>query len=115
MHKNALVTMTMVGVSILHVVWGFYFVHCLELGVQGVGIATMISYVLSFIIITIFCLVISEFKESFFFITKESINEGKREFLKIAIPSITMIVLEWGALEALSLIASIINIDAIGA
>ena len=65
--------------------------------------------------ITVFCKVISELKSSFFFITPESINEGKREFLKIAIPNAAMLCLEWGGLEILALIASVISLDATSA
>lgn len=65
--------------------------------------------------ITVFCKVISEFKPSFFFITGESITEGKREFFKIALPNAAMLVLEWGGLEVLALIASVISVDATSA
>jgi multidrug resistance protein, MATE family len=80
-----------------------------------VGIATMISYSFNFIMITVICKTIKELKKSFFFITKESIQEGISDFLKIGVPSAAMLCLEWGGLEILALIASAISVDATGA
>ena len=65
--------------------------------------------------ITVICSSIKELKKSFFFITKESIQEGISEFLKIGVPSAAMLCLEWGGLEILALIASAISVDATGA
>ncbi len=75
----------------------------------------MISYSFNFIMITVICKTIKELKKSFFFITKESIQEGISEFLKIGVPSAAMLCLEWGGLEILALIASAISVDATGA
>lgn len=75
----------------------------------------MISYSFNFLMITVLCKSIKELKKSFFLITKESINEGISEFLKIGVPSAAMLCLEWGGLEILALIASAISVDATGA
>ncbi len=75
----------------------------------------MISYSFNFLMITILCRSIKELKKSFFLITKESIQEGISEYLKIGIPSAFMLCLEWGGLEILTLIASAISVDATGA
>jgi MATE family multidrug resistance protein len=85
------------------------------MGVQGVGIATMISYSFNFVMITAMCMSIKELKKSFFLITKESMSEGITEYLKIGIPNAAMLCLEWGGLEVLALIASAISVDATGA
>lgn len=115
LHMTAVVTMTMVTTSILHIFWCFYLVTYLQMDVKGIGIATMISYTFNFVMVTALCLSIKELKKSFFFITKESIQEGISEYLKIAIPNAAMVCLDWGSVEILALIASVISVDATGA
>ena len=107
--------MTMTITSGLHVFWCFYLVVYLNLGVKGVGIATMISYSQNLIMITVFCKVIQEFKASFFFPTRESLSSGMSEYLAIALPNVAMLVLEWGGLEILTLVATMISVDATSA
>ncbi|TNV80526.1 hypothetical protein FGO68_gene15533 [Halteria grandinella] len=114
-HKNTFVTMTMTITSVLHIFWCYYLVVYLNMGVKGVGIATMISYSQNCTVITIICKMLPDIKESFFLITRESIFEGWDEYMKIALPNTALIILEWGALEILALIASLINVDATSA
>ena len=83
--------------------------------VAGIGLATMISYTFNFIVVTALCLSMKELKKSFFWITKESIEDGIAEYLKIGIPNSAMLCLDWGSLEILALVASRIGVDATGA
>ena len=115
MHLSAVVTSTMVTTSLLHIFWCYLFVVRWELDVEGVGIATMISYCLNFFAITILCWSMNSLKSSYFMITSESIKEGIMEYLKIGIPNAAMLCLEWGGMEVLALLASLINVDATGA
>jgi len=87
----------------------------LDLDVAGIGIATMISYTWNFVVITIICKFNKSLKESFFWITSESIREGVLDYLKISVPSLIILLLEWGAFEVLALTASAISVDATGA
>ena len=105
----------MVSTSVLHIFWSWLLVSYLDMDVIGVGLATMISYTWNFIMLTIICSLLKGLKESFFFITKESIKEGIREYLVIGIPSAGMLCLEWGGFEVLALVASAISVDAIAA
>jgi len=75
----------------------------------------MIAYIFNFVMITVLCINIKELRKSFFWFTKESIQEGISEYLKIGIPSAAMLCLEWGGLEVLALVASGISVDATGA
>ena len=112
---SAMVTITMVTTSVLHIFWNYFFVIQWKMGVEGVGIATMISYSTNFLVITVLCSSIKELQQSFFMITSESVNEGLSEYMKIGIPNAVMLCLEWGGLEALALMASLISVDATGA
>ena len=100
--------------SLLHIFWCWLFIDFLDLDVIGVGIATMTSYTLNFIAITIVCMCFKTLKNTFFFFTKESFQDIK-EYLIIGIPSALMLCLEWGGFELLSLLASVISVDALAA
>ena len=115
MHMSALVTITMVTTSLMHIFWCFLLVTYYKMDVKGIGLATMISYSFNFIMITVLCSTIKELRKSFFWITRESIIEGIKEYLLIGIPNAAMLIFEWGGLEILALLASCISVDATGA
>ena len=62
MHMSALVTITMASTTFLHVFWLFIFVNQLNMGITGLGLATMISYAWNFTVITVICMVIKELR-----------------------------------------------------
>ena len=74
MHKSALVTLTMVTTALLHIFWCFVLVNIAKLGFIGVGLATLISYIFNFTMITLFCTAMTDLKESFFFFTRETFD-----------------------------------------
>jgi multidrug resistance protein, MATE family len=115
LHLSVWVTVTMTSTSIIHIFWCYLMVVRLDLDVAGIGIATMISYTWNFVVITIICKFNKSLKESFFWITSESIREGVLDYLKISVPSLIILLLEWGAFEVLALTASAISVDATGA
>jgi MATE family multidrug resistance protein len=61
--------------------------------------------------ITLFCLSMTDLKESFFFFTSETFH-NLGEYLKIGFPSAMMLCLEWGGLESLIIIAGFISVNA---
>lgn len=79
------------------------------------GLATLTSCAINFLMITAICSVINELKESFFWFTRDSLRKGLIDYLKIGIPNAAMLCLEWGGLEILALLASLISVDATGA
>lgn len=115
LHLSVWVTVTMTTTSLLHIGWNYLLVTRLEMDVAGVGLATMISYTWNFLVITAICLLNKRLSPSFFWVTAESWRQGVREYLRIAIPSTAILLLEWGAFEVLALTASAISVDATGA
>lgn len=79
------------------------------LDISGAALATTITYFSNFLIVTIYCVWSKDLKESFFFPDRETFrNMG--EYLRIGIPSASMLCLEWWSLEVLALIAGYINV-----
>lgn len=115
LHLSAIVTVVMTTTSLLHIAWNFFFVTYLQLGITGIGLATMISYTWNCIVINTILMCNKSFKESFFWFTAESYREGMAEYLRVGVPSAVMLCLEWGAFELLALTASLISVDATGA
>ena len=52
----------MASTTFLHVFWLFIFVNQLNMGITGLGLATMISYAWNFTVITVICMVIKELR-----------------------------------------------------
>lgn len=109
-----MVMYTMIFTSILHFLWCYIFVFDYGWSIFGVSLATIITYFLNFAIITLYCMYDKEVKESFFFFTKESFKQVGG-YLKVGIPSLTMLCLEWWSFEVLAFMAGYISVDATAA
>jgi len=84
------------------------------MGIQGIGIATSITYFSDFILITIYVGKLENLKESWFLPTRDCFV-GLFEFLKIGIPSAAMLCLEWWSYEIMTLLAGYISVSAMAA
>lgn len=111
MHRSVLVSITMTTTSLLHIFWCYILVYLMKMDVLGASLATLISHTLNFVMITLFCLVSSSIRQSFFFFTRET-WEDFAEYLSISIPSAVMLCLEWGGFEVLIIIAGFISVEA---
>jgi MATE family multidrug resistance protein len=107
---------TSIVTTVLHLLWCSLLVNYWQLDIIGTSIATFITYTLNFLIITIFCLKTkdSNIRTSFFWFTKETFHK-LGEYLKIGLPSATMVCLDWWSFEVLALMAGLISVDVTGA
>lgn len=113
-NKASMVMYTMIVTSVFHMLWCYLFVFQFHLEVLGVGLATILTYFLNFLIITIYCRYDKEVRRSFFFFTKASF-QNISGYLKVGIPSATMLCLEWWSFEVLAFMAGYISVDATAA
>ena len=113
-NKATMVMYTMIVTSSLHFVWGYMFVFYLEWEVLGVSLATILSYFLNFAFITLYCMKDQEVRKTFFFFQRDSFKDLK-VYLKTALPSLTMLCLEWWSFELLAFMAGYISVDATAA
>ena len=81
---------------------------------MGAGIATMITDFLNFALTTLYCMWNKEVKRSFFFFTKDSFRD-LGSYLRVGIPSLTMVCLEWWSFEVLAFMAGHISLQATAA
>ncbi|CDW91386.1 transparent testa 12 protein [Stylonychia lemnae] len=109
MHKTRVVMIVNIVTCCLHFLWCYLLVMVAGLDISGAALATTITYFLNFIIVTIYCANCSDLKESFFFPDRETFKD-LGEYLKIGIPSASMLCLEWWSLEVLALVAGYINV-----
>jgi MATE family multidrug resistance protein len=93
----------------LHLFWCYLFVHVFYWDITGVAIATFITYFSNFVIVTIYCYLDKSLKDMYFFLTKDTFNE-LLDFLKVGLPSASMICFEWWSYEVLALMAGYISI-----
>jgi multidrug resistance protein, MATE family len=68
---------------------------------------------MNMLIVTIYCMLQKDLKESFFFPTKECF-EDLWDYMKIGLPSSAMISLEWWSFEIQAILASYISVVAVG-
>ena len=99
--------------SILHFGWCYLLVFVAEMDIIGASTATIITYFTNFALITIYCKLKPELKDSFFFFTKETFH-GLSDYLKIGLPSCFMFCLECWSYEILALVSVYISIYAVG-
>ncbi len=106
----------MIITSTLHFGWCWLFINYFNLQIIGAGFATFITYFLNFFISTLYCMKTgdSTIRRSFFFPTLESFQH-LATYLRVAIPSLTMLCLEWWSFEVLAFMAGRISLEATAA
>jgi Na+-driven multidrug efflux pump len=70
----------------------------LEWGIVGASIGTIITYGMNAVLVTVYCMMRKDLKESFFFPTRECF-EDLWDYMRIGLPSSAMISLEWWSFE----------------
>ncbi|CDW78835.1 transparent testa 12 protein [Stylonychia lemnae] len=109
MHKTKVVMIVNILTSCLHFLWCYLLVMVAGLDISGAALATTITYFSNFIIVTIYCANSPDLKDSFFFPDRETFKD-LGDYLRIGIPSASMLCLEWWSLEVLALVAGYINV-----
>ena len=101
---------------ILHPLWLYIFVSVMDLSVNGVALATDLTYILNYLLPIIYIQfhksIIKE--DSWHCINKDSFI-GLLEYLKYGVPSMLMIALEYWAFELLSLLSGLLGEVELGA
>ena len=96
----------------LHFYWCHLFVNLWEYDIKGAALAMCITSLLNFLIMLIYAA-----RYSTLFVCRKQVYSitGVKEYLKIAVPSMLMLCLEWWAYEILAFSASWISVSALGA
>ena len=76
--------------------------------------ATILTYFLNMALTTGYCLRDPTVKRSFFFFTRESFRE-LGSYLRVGVPSLVMLCLEWWSFEVLAFMAGYISLEATAA
>ena len=91
----------------------YVFVIQLKWGIIGASVGTIITYFMNSLLVTVYCMLQKDLKESFFFPTKECF-EDLWDYMRIGLPSSAMISLEWWSFEIQAILASYISVVAVG-
>lgn len=95
--------------SILHVVLCIYCVERLEMGVRGLGFATMVAYFCMFFFTAIYAYFIKAVRMALHCPNKESFK-GWKEYLAISGPATIMLLAEGWAFNVLGVLAGLISV-----
>ena len=90
--------------GIFHFCQCYVYTFVFKMDIEGVSLATCATYFMNLSILTIYCLTAEDVKGHFLCITSNTIR-GIKDYLKIAIPSMVMLIIEWSGTEILSLLA----------
>lgn len=103
----------MIWASVFHFGVLYVLVIRLQMGILGASIGTVITYFQNTVLVTVYCAMRKDLKESFFFPTRECF-EDLWDYMKIGLPSSAMISLEWWSFEIQAILASYISVAAVG-
>jgi len=99
-------------VTILHVLWNILFVTYLDLGIVGTGISSFLTNLLG---LTINCVLTSYKKElvdaNSVSIFDYRVYENMGIYLKIGLPNVVILMLDWTCFEASSLMAGYLGVE----
>ena len=95
--------------SIIHIVLCIYCVKGRDMGVAGLGIATMITYFIMFVFTTVYGHCIPAIKKAIQWPRKDSLR-GWGEYLEISLPATIMLLAEGWAFNVLGVLAGLISV-----
>ena len=95
--------------SVLHIVLCIFCVSRFDMGVRGLGLATMITYFSMFFFTTIYSHCISAISEALQWPTKDSFV-GWYDYLRISLPATVMLLAEGWAFNVLGVLAGLISV-----
>ena len=97
------------GGTLLHILWCYLLVNKFQMGVTGLGLATAITQVGIFTMVTVYAHCLPSIKESLFCFER-SVFKGWCEYFKLGVPATVMLCAEWWAFEILIFLAGILGI-----
>ena len=95
--------------SVIHIVLCIYCISKKDMGVAGLGFATMITYFFMFAFTTIYGHCISAIKKAIHCPGRE-VFRGWVEYLKISLPATIMLLAEGWAFNVLGILAGLISV-----
>ncbi|CAI2365320.1 unnamed protein product [Moneuplotes crassus] len=101
---------------IMHPLWLYLFVHALDLSVNGVAIATSITYFMNYLLPLVYVTLKKDSvkKNSMHWINKDSFT-GLGEYMKYGVPAMLLTALEYCAFEVCAMIAGVVGEEELAA
>ena len=95
--------------TLIHIGWCYLFTVKLDLGVEGLGYSTTITYFTMLVVITINTCLIEKISKCIFFPTLESFS-GWGAYFKLSIPATVMLCAEWWCFEINVILSGILGV-----
>ena len=97
---------TQIAVTFFHILWNILFVTYLELGIVGTGISSLLTNILGFFINCYLTSKSEEIEEAnSVSIFDKRVIENMGIYLKIGLPNVAILMLDWTCFEVSSLMA----------
>jgi MATE family multidrug resistance protein len=110
MGKTFLPLQVYIITSLLHILWGYIFIIILALDVRGAALANTITYVLNTILMYLITVKYKDIEDSLFFDLKETFS-GWMLYMKIAIPSALLFCMKNWALQILTFMSGLLDVN----
>ena len=101
--------LAMIGATILHVLWCYLFVVRMQLAVIGLGMATSLTYLVMFLMITLYARCVSRISDALFCFERD-VFSGWGEYFKLGVPAMIMICAEDWAFQIMTFLAGIMGV-----
>eukprot|EP00347_Sterkiella_histriomuscorum_P009443 403341194 len=114
-NKTTVTMITQIFSTFLHFCFCYYFVKVQNMNLRGVALSGMITMLFNVLATTFYIKVyLKELSPAFFLPNKQSFM-GIPAYMKLAVSSMCIYCLEWWAMEVITIIASQISINQLGA
>lgn len=100
--------------GVLHPFWCYLFVDIMDIGIRGPALAASVSQIFNMTCMSIYLGRIEDFKEMWFMPNAECFK-GLTNYIKIGLPSMGLIWLEWCAFEFLTFMSGYLDVDSTAA
>ena len=95
--------------AIIHIFVSYLIVSKWNMGVSGLGLATMVTYLANYIFITVYAWSIHDIREALEW-PSQSAFKNWSGYLRISLPSVGMLLAEGGAFQIMGILAGLISI-----
>ena len=94
--------------TLLHLAWLYLFVTHLEMGIFGLGLATLVTNLGLMAMITVYAWQVPRVRQSMICFNKHAF-QGWCEYLKLGVPAMVMTCAEWWSFEILIILSGILG------
>jgi MATE family multidrug resistance protein len=96
--------------NVLHLGWLCLFMIVFDMGISGIGLATLITFTTQASAMLIYANMVPELKEALYLAPSQDLFSGWGQYLAYSLPNVAMVCAEWWAFELITLMAGWVGV-----